>query len=96
MPLESGARLGPYEIRAPIGGGGMGEVYRGHDPRLDRAVAIIVLAGDFSSDVQRVQRFEQEARAAATLNNPHIVAVHDVGQHEGVPTSSRDCSKARP
>ncbi len=85
MPLQSGARLGPYEILEPIGSGGMGEVYRGHDPRLDRAVAIKVLAGDFSTDAQRVHRFEQEARAAATLNHPHIVAVYDVGQHEGVP-----------
>jgi eukaryotic-like serine/threonine-protein kinase len=85
MGLLPGARLGPYEITGLIGAGGMGEVYRGHDPRLDRAVAIKVLAGDFSADAQRVQRFEQEARAAATLNNPHIVAVHDVGQHEGVP-----------
>ena len=85
MPLQPGARLGPYEILEPIGSGGMGEVYRGHDPRLDRAVAIKVLAGDYSTDAERVQRFEQEARATATLNHPHIVAVHDVGQHEGVP-----------
>src|SRR5262245_13786493 len=85
MVLAPGTRLGPYEVTVQIGAGGMGEVYRGHDPRLDRAVAIKVLAGDFSTDAQRVLRFEQEARAAATLNNPHIIAVYDVGQHEGLP-----------
>jgi serine/threonine protein kinase len=85
MPLAAGARLGPYEILAPIGAGGMGEVYRGRDPRLGRDVAIKVLPASFSSDADRLKRFEQEARAAGVLNHPNITIVYDIGQHDGTP-----------
>src|SRR5512132_4141717 len=79
MTLSSGARLGPYEILAPIGAGGMGEVYRAKDPRLGRDVAIKVLPASFSQDADRLHRFEQEARAAGMLNHPGITAVYDIG-----------------
>ena len=85
MPLTSGVHLGPYEIFSLLGAGGMGEVYRGRDPRLGRDVAIKVLPANASSDPGRVHRFEQEARAAAALNHPNILAVYDVGVHEGAP-----------
>jgi len=85
MPLAAGARLGPYEILAPIGAGGMGEVYRARDPRLGRDVAIKVLPASFSSDADRLKRFEQEARAAGVLNHPNITGVYDIGQHDGAP-----------
>ena len=79
MPLEVGARLGPYQIVALLGAGGMGEVYLGQDSRLGRKVAIKVLPGEFAADPERLARFEQEARAAAALNHPHIAAVFDIG-----------------
>src|SRR5262245_41879238 len=79
MALTVGARLGPYEIIAPLGAGGMGEVYRARDSRLHRDVAIKVLPGALSADADRLLRFEQEARAAAALNHPNILAVYDVG-----------------
>jgi serine/threonine protein kinase len=79
MPLAPGSRLGPYEILAPIGAGGMGEVYRAKDPRLGRDVAIKVLPPSFSADPERLRRFEQEARAAGVLNHPNITAVYDIG-----------------
>jgi serine/threonine protein kinase len=85
MTLEAGCRLGPYEIVAPIGAGGMGEVYRAKDPRLGRDVAIKVLPASMSDDADRLRRFEQEARAAGVLNHPNITAVHDIGTHEGAP-----------
>src|SRR5262245_44358104 len=85
MPLGPGTRLGPYEIVSPIGAGGMGEVYKARDPRLGRDVAIKVLPATLSADAERLQRFEQEARAAATLNHPNILAVHDIGTAEGSP-----------
>src|SRR5712692_1219981 len=85
MRLAAGTRLGPYEILAPLGAGGMGEVYRAKDPRLGREVAIKVLPASFSQDPDRLHRFEQEAKAAGLLNHPNITAVHDVGSHEGVP-----------
>jgi eukaryotic-like serine/threonine-protein kinase len=85
MPLGPGARLGPYEIVAAIGAGGMGEVYKARDTRLERTVAIKVLPAAFSSDPERLARFEQEARAAAALNHPNILALHDVASHEGAP-----------
>jgi Tol biopolymer transport system component len=83
--LTAGARLGPYEIVAPVGSGAMGEVYRARDPRLGRDVAIKVLASAFSSNADRLSRFEQEARAAAALNHPNILAVFDIGQDAGAP-----------
>ena len=83
--IAPGTRLGPYVISAPIGAGGMGEVYKASDPRLGRDVAIKVLPAAFSADPERLHRFEQEARAAAALNHPNILAVHDIGQHDGSP-----------
>jgi eukaryotic-like serine/threonine-protein kinase len=81
MPFEAGTRLGPYEVIAPIGAGGMGEVYRARDTRLDRVVAIKVLTGALASDAESRQRFEHEARVIASLNDPHICTIHDVGRH---------------
>ena len=78
-------RLGPYEIVGLIGAGGMGQVYRARDPRLERDVAIKVLSGAFSADPEPLRRFELEARAAAALNHPNILAIHDIGTHEGAP-----------
>jgi serine/threonine protein kinase len=83
--LTAGTHIGPYEILALLGAGGMGEVYRGRDPRLGREVAIKVLPLEFSADPDRLRRFEQEARAAAALNHPNILAVYDIGQHDGSP-----------
>jgi Tol biopolymer transport system component len=83
MALKSGTRLGVYEITAPIGAGGMGEVYRARDARLGRDVAIKVLGAEYSADVTRLTRFEQEARAVSSLNHPHIVSIFDVGTAEG-------------
>ncbi len=83
MTLSAGTKLGPYEILAPIGAGGMGEVYRAKDSRLGREVAIKVLPASFSQDASRLQRFEQEARAASALNHPNIVTVHDIGTSNG-------------
>jgi Tol biopolymer transport system component len=85
MPLSAGTRLGPYEIVALIGAGGMGDVYRARDPRLGRDVAIKVLPIAFSADTDRLRRFEQEARAAAALNHPNILAVYDIGTQTDAP-----------
>jgi serine/threonine-protein kinase len=85
MGLTPGARLGRYEIVSLLGSGGMGEVYKGRDPQLGRDVAIKVLPPAFSADPDRLTRFEQEARAAAALNHPNIVAVYDVGHHDASP-----------
>lgn len=85
MPLPHGTCLGPYEILAPIAAGGMGEVYRARDARLGREVAIKVLPGELSRDPDRLRGFEQEARAASQLNHPNILAVFDIGSHEGAP-----------
>ncbi|HEV8609726.1 MAG TPA: protein kinase [Thermoanaerobaculia bacterium] len=85
MSLATGVRLGPYEIVAPLGAGGMGEVYRAKDPRIGREVAVKVLPASFSTDPDRLRRFEQEARAAGVLNHPNITAVYDVGTFEGAP-----------
>jgi Tol biopolymer transport system component len=81
--LSAGSHLGPYEVLAPIGSGGMGEVYRARDSRLGRDVALKVLPPDHSSDPQRLHRFETEARAVATLNHPHILGVFDIGTGSG-------------
>jgi hypothetical protein len=85
MAIATGSRLGPYEILAPLGAGGMGEVYRARDTRLGREVAVKVLPAAFSSDPDRLRRFEHEARAAGQLSHPNILVVHDVGTHEGAP-----------
>jgi serine/threonine protein kinase len=80
MALSVGTRLGPYEIVAPLGAGGMGEVYRARDTRLDRTVAIKVLPEHTAGDPQRRERFEREARSASALNHPNILSVFDVGR----------------
>lgn len=85
MALSPGLQLGPYEIVGLLGSGGMGEVYRARDPRLGRDVAIKVLPARLSTDPDRLRRFEQEARAVAALNHPNILAIYDLGTHEGSP-----------
>jgi hypothetical protein len=85
MELVGGSRIGPYEIAATIGAGGMGVVYRARDTRLGRDVALKVLAEDLRGDAVRQRRFEQEARATGALNHPNVVAVYDVGDHDGTP-----------
>src|SRR5262245_17349365 len=84
MALGPGVRLGPYEIQSAIGAGGMGEVYRARDVRLDRTVAIKVLPEHVNHDPALRERFEREARAVAALNHPHICTLHDVGHQDGV------------
>src|SRR5262245_37805326 len=83
MSLGPGTRLGPYEIAAPTGAGGMGEVYKAKDIRLDRTVAVKVLPSHVSSDPVLRERFEREARTIAALNHPHICTLHDVGRNDG-------------
>jgi serine/threonine protein kinase len=83
MAFSSGTRLGPYQIISPLGAGGMGEVYRARDTRLDRAVAIKSLPAELSGDSERRSRFEREAKAIAALSHPHICTLYDVGHHEG-------------
>jgi Tol biopolymer transport system component len=85
MTRTAGSKLGPYEVLGQIGAGGMGEVYRAMDPRLGREVAIKVLPASFSTDADRLRRFEQEARAAGVLNHPNITIVYDIGNQDGAP-----------
>jgi len=85
MPLSPGVRLGPYEILDAIGAGGMGEVYRARDSRLGREIALKILPESFACESDRLHRFEQEARAVAALNHSNILAVFDIGQHNGSP-----------
>ena len=82
MPLTSGSKLGPYEIQSPLGAGGMGEVYRARDTRLERTVAIKVLPDHFSQNAELKQRFEREARAISSLNHPHICTLYDIGNQD--------------
>src|SRR5579871_1868189 len=84
MPLTPGTRLGPYEITAPLGAGGMGEVYRARDTRLDRTVAIKILPEHLSSNAELKARFEREARAVSSLNHPHICHLYDIGSQNGM------------
>jgi eukaryotic-like serine/threonine-protein kinase len=84
MPLATGTRLGPYEINAPLGAGGMGEVFRARDTRLDRTVAIKILNQGLADAPEVRQRFEREARAVSSLNHPHICALYDIGQQDGI------------
>ncbi|MFQ5671365.1 MAG: serine/threonine-protein kinase [Acidobacteriota bacterium] len=91
MALGPGKHLGPYEIVAPIGAGGMGEVYRARDIRLDRTVAVKVLPSHLSQNAEMRQRFEREARAVSSLNHPHICTLHDVGQQDGVHFLVMEC-----
>src|SRR5262245_61778600 len=85
VSLTSGTRLGPYEVIAVIGEGGMGQVYSARDTRLGRSVAIKILPTSVSADPDRLRRFEQEARAAGALNHPNVLVVHDVGDHNRSP-----------
>ncbi|MGA8619027.1 MAG: protein kinase [Candidatus Sulfotelmatobacter sp.] len=91
MPLATGTKLGPYEIQSPLGVGGMGEVYRARDTRLDRTVAIKVLPHHLSSNPDLKQRFEREARAISSLNHPRICTLHDVGHQDGVDFLVMEC-----
>jgi eukaryotic-like serine/threonine-protein kinase len=91
MPLSAGTRLGPYEIQSPLGAGGMGEVYRARDTRLDRTVAIKILPAHFSSDPIRKQRFEREAKTISTLHHPFICVLYDVGQQDGLDYLVMEC-----
>ena len=84
MTLTAGTKLSPYEIIAPLGAGGMGEVYQARDTRLDRTVAIKILPSHLSDDVIRRQRFEREAKAVSSLNHPHICTLYDIGRQDGV------------
>src|ERR1700758_2491482 len=84
MPLSSGNKLGPYEIQSPLGSGGMGEVYRARDTRLDRAVAIKILPEHLSDNAEARRRFDREARAISSLNHPSICTLYDVGHQDGV------------
>src|SRR6202008_1045099 len=84
MALIPGTKLGPYEITAPLGAGGMGEVYRARDTRLDRAGAIKILTQGLADTRESRKRFEREARAVSSLNHPHISALYDVGQQDGI------------
>ena len=83
MSLSPGARLGPYEVTALIGQGGMGEVYKARDTRLDCTVAIKVLLAHVADDPDLRQRFEREAKTISSLNHPHICTLHDIGQQDG-------------
>ena len=91
MTLAVGTKLGPYEIGAPLGAGGMGEVYRARDTRLERTVAIKILPAQFSADPVRKQRFEREAKTISSLNHPHICTLHDVGSQDGVDYLVMEC-----
>src|ERR1700749_523953 len=83
MALTAGTKLGPYEIQSPLGAGGMGEVYRARDTRLDRIVAIKILATHLASSPELKQRMEREARAISALNHPHICHLYDIGSQDG-------------
>src|SRR6476660_3104863 len=83
--MHSGTRIGPYEIASSLGAGGMGEVFRAWDTRLNRDVALKVLPKDFVADADRLRRFEQEVKTLAALNHPNVLVIHDAGVHEGAP-----------
>jgi len=91
MALSLGTKLGPYEIAAPLGAGGMGEVYRARDTRLDRTVAVKILPAQFTSDPVSRQRFEREAKVISSLNHPHICVLHDIGHQDGVDYIVMEC-----
>jgi serine/threonine protein kinase len=95
MALAPGTKIGPYEILSPLGAGGMGEVYRARDSRLGRDVAIKVLPAALARDVERLRRFETEARAVAALNHPNILSIHDIGTHEGAPYLVSECLEGK-
>jgi eukaryotic-like serine/threonine-protein kinase len=84
MAVAAGTKLGPYEVQSPLGAGGMGEVYRAKDTRLERTVAIKILPAHLSADPVRKQRFEREAKTISSLNHPHICVLHDIGHQDGI------------
>jgi len=91
MSLALGQRLGPYEVVSPLGAGGMGEVYRARDTRLERTVALKILPNEFSCDPVRKRRFEQEAKTISSLNHPHICMLHDIGHQDGIDFLVMEC-----
>src|SRR5499427_8616581 len=91
MALASGTKLGPYEVQSPLGAGGMGEVYRAKDTRLERTVAVKILPAHLSADPVRKQRFEREAKTISSLNHPHICVLYDVGHQDGVDYLVMEC-----
>src|SRR5712692_12045333 len=91
MSLSPGSRLGPYEVLSPLGAGGMGEVYKAKDTRLDRTVAVKVLPQHLSESADVRQRFEREARTISSLSHPHICALYDVGNQDGVEYLVMEC-----
>src|ERR1700737_3840726 len=91
MPLAPGTKLGPYEILSPLGAGGMGEVYRARDMRLDRSVAIKILPAHLSADPVRKLRFEREAKTVSALNHPNICSLFDVGSQDGIDFLVMEC-----
>ena len=91
MGLTSGTKLGPYEIQSPLGAGGMGEVYRARDTRLDRTVAIKILPEHLSSNSEAKQRFDREARAISSLTHPNICTLYDVGHQDGIDYLVMEC-----
>src|SRR3974377_643537 len=91
MALASGTKLGPYQIQSPLGAGGMGEVYRARDTRLERTVAIKILPEQLSKDPLRKQRFEREAKTISSLNHPNICTLHDIGSQDGVDYLVMEC-----
>src|SRR5215467_3687409 len=91
MSLQAGTRLGPYKILSAVGAGGMGEVYKASDTRLNRTVAIKVLPEHFSTDAEMKQRFEREAQTIAALNHPHICTLYDVGRQDGAEFLVMEC-----
>src|SRR5579884_4323784 len=84
MSIASGTKLGPYEVQSPLGAGGMGEVYRARDTRLDRSVAIKILPSHLSCSAELKNRFEREARTLSSISHPHICHLYDVGSQDGV------------
>src|SRR5262245_53717910 len=96
MSLTPGTQLGPYEITAKIGAGGMGEVYRARDTRLHRDVALKILPAIFTADPARRARFVQEARAASALEHPHIAMIHDIGEADGVTYIAMELVRGHP
>src|SRR5437588_1245136 len=83
MAIQAGTHFGRYEIRSPIGAGGMGEVYLAHDAQLDRPVALKLLPSDVTQDADRLRRFQQEARATSALNHPNILTIYEIGEADG-------------
>src|ERR1044072_3739211 len=91
MSIAAGTRFGRYEVRSPLGAGGMGEVYLAQDTRLKRPVALKLLSAKLTQDEDRLRRFEQEACAASALNHPNIITIHEIGQEDALHFMATDC-----